>query len=92
MRRKESNSKDNSTHTLPAKRKFDAKRSIRALQKRVANLERAVADLTATRNAEFDELPQAERKRPGPKPRHGGNDPQRPRPIGRDAGILLARN
>ncbi len=72
MRRKESKSEDNSTHTLPAKREFDARRSIQALQKRIAKLESAVADLIAARNADFDELPQAERKRPGPKPRHRG--------------------
>jgi hypothetical protein len=72
MQRKASNSRDNSTQTLPASPEFDAKRSIHTLQKRIAKLESSVADLMAARNAEFEGLPQAEHKRPGPKPRHGG--------------------
>ena len=52
MRRGKSKAGNKSTHALLLVDKFDALRSLKALQKRVATLEREVAELKAPRMSE----------------------------------------
>lgn len=83
MRRKKEIPKQDSTQEAHSRQKFDAPRSIRALNKRISKLEREVeVRLSKIERAlrwdadflldDYDQLPSKNaRKRPGPRPRSG---------------------
>ena len=70
MRRKSAPSASNSTHTTQRRSKFDADHSIRALENRLAGLEKAFENSLGPIDQAAAEIPTEGRKRPGPKPIH----------------------
>jgi hypothetical protein len=73
MRRSASTARTNSTQTGNSRIYFDAERSIRELQERVSKLERLMAEHFGQGTEELSEVfTAAERRKPGPKPRHSG--------------------
>jgi hypothetical protein len=73
MRRSSPRPESNSTHTARQRKHFDADRSIRELQERVARLERFIAENFGLGTEGLPEvLAAAERQKPGPKPYNSG--------------------
>ena len=72
MQRKPTSKGKNSTHFAQSGPKFDAERSIRELQDRIARLERIVQDLGGSGFSEVEASLGAQRKKRGPKPIHHG--------------------
>ena len=70
MRRKPSASGENPTQSSRSGRKFDAERSIRALEERVTRLEKAFNNAVYPLEQAASEIQTEVQKRPGPKPVH----------------------
>jgi hypothetical protein len=72
MQRRNSKARHTSTHRSQTGAEFDAFRSLKALQKRIARLEQEVAQLKGARKVEDEQVPLEKRNRPGRKPVHLG--------------------
>jgi len=70
MRRTATSNSSISTHSAQSTHKFDAERLVRALEQRVARLEKALANGVGPIDYLSQELRTAELKKPGPKPIH----------------------
>ena len=70
MQRKSFIARNNSTRIAHSSRQFDADRSLRALEERVAKLEKAFESQECPIEEAVSGIPTAERKRPGPVPVH----------------------